>query len=961
VTFANAKINKDDGSEVFDSINIKIEDALTGAEVYNGPTPTTQELTVSIKYKVIIPKCILNGDGLEYTWHYWTIIGPAEIKHGTGGGQYNLAFILHVYDTSPVTMEPKYARGGAAIDRVRFNVIKSPDATLIAMQTGVADIATDLIRTGDIEKLDADGFTITAAPGFHMGHIGLNIRPDQTYKVAAGTHPEIGPIMADVNFRHALLHIYNQEEIVASIYKYIVTPVRSLVPPALGGWVNPEVQGHPYNPGDPAASTVWNPGTGENEDACSILRYGGYVWTGSEWTSPYDLDGDTVNDAIPEISLWTPTYEVAPTSAEHGARFTADANAIGVPILHSPREFSPYLEDVFGAGDFDMYMVFWGLTRFPDHLYDMLHSSQDCAVYPWRYNGPGVLDAAMDTEVEIIKFSLDHEAKIDAAYEAQRMLYDFIGSPGVAGSYLQLYSRIYFNSFAPGLKGIVNSPGYGSDNGWTFSNMRWETGSERIEDGETVVIYALGEEPERMNPTYAHTVYAWEIAGLATAESLLDINPYTLEDMAGIAYDWEIEPWATEADMDAFITTGDLTAGSWHEDWPEWSLPWIITDATGHSLGDVVTIDGIDYEIGEVPAWDIKIENATFCMDQETSIIEREMKLHNVDGINPFDAPIINPTGTNWERLWYGKTNDGDFSAWTIIDWQDDNPDGRLSRADYIKLNDGCWYHVDSVTVTLALDEAPADAEIDKYIEFVGTGQKLVYLLREDVFWQDGNLYTAEDAKFNMEFMRDNAIPRYTSSWQNILHVETVPKKTATTDEYILPSHKLVVYLDATSQFLLYDVAGLAAILPPPVWAAWDGRPQAEILGRDPSTEVGPQTDPNALWYCPTNLYGTGMFIFEFYDPVGQYAEVRNNRNYWKVTTDIHEEKVEMFHAIGDVDRDGEIGILDLSQQGLRYFTWPPNPLYLVDADVNGDGIIDIRDIALTSYFYGNLREYPNP
>lgn len=802
-----------------------------------------------------------------------------------------------------------------------------------------------------------------------MGHIGINVRPDQTYKEAPGTHKKLGPVLSDVNFRHAMLHVYNQEEIVASIYKYIVTPVRSLVPPALGGWVNPEVEAHPYNPGDPTALTQWDPDTNENDDACSILRYGGYTYSGGQWTAPVDLDGDTLaNDVIPGISLWTPTYEVAPTSAEHGARFSADANAIGVPVIHAPREFSPYLEDVFGAGDFDMYMVFWSLGRFPDHLYDMTHTSQDCAIYEWRYNGPGIRDPALDAQTEIVKFSLDHEAKLVAAYEAQRMLYDFVGSPLTAGAYLQLYSRIYFNAFQPGLKGIVNSPGYGSDTGWTFFNMRWEPGhpNERIEGGESVVIYCLGEEPERMNPTYAHTVYAWEIMG-QTMEDLLYYNPYTLEDVPWLAKDWEVERWATDTEVAAFIAgTYPVKGSDWTEDYPARSKhrkisDWIDTNGDGvPSKSDYVKIAGTWYHIHDDPVWDIKIENATFCMPQDEI---QEMKLHNI-GNNPpdpfVDGPMGNPTlwaNKLWHELWPNYS-----TAWTVIDWQDNDASGTLTRSDYIKLDDGCWYHVDSVTVTLALDEEPEDTTVDKYIEFVGTGSKMVWLLREDVFWQDGNPYTAEDAKFNLLFMRDNQIPRYTTGWEHIVDVDTVPKKTTETNEYVYPSAKFVVYLDITSQFLLYDIAGMAALLPPPVWERWDDKPMDEILGYDPSTNTT-KPDGAGPWFgttgALTQLYGTGPFVFEFYDPVGMYGEVTQLVHYWKITDDIFQEKVEMFHRIGDVDRDGEIGIFDLSRQGIAYFTWPPNPLYDPDADINNDGIIDISDIALTSYFYGGQREYP--
>ena len=80
-------------------------------------------------------------------------------------------FWVYVYDPGEIDIE--YARAGPEIDLFRAKVIKTPDAGLIAMQTEEGVVLTDIRRTGDIEKLDSDGFTITSAAGFHMGHIEL--------------------------------------------------------------------------------------------------------------------------------------------------------------------------------------------------------------------------------------------------------------------------------------------------------------------------------------------------------------------------------------------------------------------------------------------------------------------------------------------------------------------------------------------------------------------------------------------------------------------------------------------------------------------------------------------------------------------------------------------------------------------------------------------------------------------
>jgi hypothetical protein len=341
---------------------------------------------------------------------------------------------------------------------------------------------------------------------------------------------------------------------------------------------------------------------------------------------------------------------------------------------------------------------------------------------------------------------------------------------------------VYFNAFAPHVEGIVNSPGYGADNSWTYNNMRWETGYERLEGGDTVLVYNLGEEPESFNPTYAHTVYARNIVDICL-DGLLDVNPYTHEDLPAMAYDWEV---------------------------------------------------------------------------------------------------VETPLGPG---------------AMNVTFW-----------------------------------------------------------LRDDVDWQCGKPFTAEDVKFNMEFLRDNAIPRYTSSWENIQDVVILASGEPNGGGIVR------VVSSEASQFLLYDFAGIAALLPPPVWGWLDGRPQAEILAYNPAANTSTPTGAGPRFGtadCPTQLYGTGPFVFQLYDSVGLYSDHTANRNFYKLTQDIVDQLADMFHGVGDVTYDGKVDADDQHDYGVAYGASPPDPRYNADADINEDNIVDADDGTIIGAFVGRKREYP--
>ncbi len=307
--------------------------------------------------------------------------------------------------------------------------------------------------------------------------------------------------------------------------------------------MNPNVPRHPYNPGDPFTS----PPT--EHSSCGILKAAGYTFVDSGtpgvvdpadyWLCP-PPNGLPV--PVPEITLWTPTYETAPASYLHGARFVNDLGKIGLAsssanghsgFVHEPEIFNIYMNSVH-QGLFDAYMAFWNLERFPTHLYYMCHSSQDSLLYPGRNNCPGIIDPTIDSLLETLMTSLDHAEKLQAAYDVQERLYD-PDACSKALAYMALYSKINFNAFNPNLRGIVNSPGYGAHNKWTLLNMRWvlapSTGS--------TVNWLLPEEPEYLNPLTAQTKYSWAVMS-PILDGLLMVNPYTHEDLPWLAESWEV-------------------------------------------------------------------------------------------------------------------------------------------------------------------------------------------------------------------------------------------------------------------------------------------------------------------------------------------------------------------------------------------------------------------------------------
>jgi ABC-type transport system substrate-binding protein len=383
--------------------------------------------------------------------------------------------------------------------------------------------------------------------------------------------------LADVNFRHALAHSFDQIRIVDVVYGYTAAPVHSLVPPTQGNWSNPNVETHPFNLNGVGMGYPGAPIPGDPDDltaATTILWNAGYRYHGTGvgdanayWTYPrtWPVRPDTGDRRVHHFVLWTPTYWVELSSKDLiGQMFVDDLARIGLKqsdangnsgFEHVPYEFSEYIRMVYGdpladppvpGADFDAYITNFKLNRFPDYLYDWLHSSQDSMLYPGRYNAFGINDTVLDELVETVKCSFDHFEKNNAAWLAQELLSDPERPCGLPA--IPVYTMTYYNAFNPDLRGIVKSYGFGSDGGgcvaleepdgpttsiWTYMNIRWEPGTARA------LNWGLADYPESFNPLYAGTVASWETLD-RVYDPLMMVNPYTHAILPWLAEDWEV-------------------------------------------------------------------------------------------------------------------------------------------------------------------------------------------------------------------------------------------------------------------------------------------------------------------------------------------------------------------------------------------------------------------------------------
>nr|NIS83516.1 hypothetical protein [Anaerolineales bacterium] len=238
--------------------------------------------------------------------------------------------------------------------------------------------------------------------------------------------------------------------------------------------------------------------------------------------------------------------------------------------------------------------------------------------------------------------------------------------------------------------------------------------------------------------------------------------------------------------------------------------------------------------------------------------------------------------------------------------------------------------------------------------EVVG-GMEIDLTLRDDVYWQDGYPFNASHVEFCLEFLRDYNIPRYVNPCETLV------------DVVVHDATHCTIEVNEAGLALFYGYAGLGALLPRQIWdRPWASlaallayAPEAWAYGTDmaPGYAPGPWASQ-----VPTNLLGTGPWIYQFYDWIVEYAEMWANRNYWLLQGEVRTLRIDMFWEVGDFDRNGLQGVVnvfDLTYVSFAYGSFQGEPNYHPNADFDQNGFVDMRDLATCCYHLQWQRYYP--
>ncbi len=200
--------------------------------------------------------------------------------------------------------------------------------------------------------------------------------------------------MNQSSFRQAVACVVDKDFMANTVLGGTAISLDSLVPPGNAYWYNPNL----------TAPCAGQSSQERVESAVRILKEAGWTW---EVEPAWDEGNRDVipkgeglrgpgGETIDPLTLLAPGPGYDPMRATYALFIEEWASDLGIPLSAEPTGFSVIVDKVF-VGDpllWDIYILGWGLTPFPDHVFDLFRSSNDSAL--GGFNTPGYSNPAFD-------------------------------------------------------------------------------------------------------------------------------------------------------------------------------------------------------------------------------------------------------------------------------------------------------------------------------------------------------------------------------------------------------------------------------------------------------------------------------------------------------------------------------------------------------------------------------------
>ncbi len=272
-------------------------------------------------------------------------------------------------------------QSGPYFDSVLYTLYEV-DTAVLALQNNDLDAYLDVsgLPQGFVSQLSTDP-NITLVRNVQNGfrYMGFNFaRPYFQGEAGAALRQAIA-CQLDLDF------------LSSSVLQNQVSPVYSLVPSENPqGWFNPEAGGYCMGMTTQERFT----------EAMRILTDAGFTWTTPPaWNEnrggSVDYgEGLTMPDGtvVPEFTLMAPNAGYDPLRATSAVYIEQWMRQLGIPVVAELTNFNNIINAVYGTGEYDTFILGWGLSIFPGYLCSFFGNG-DPTLNSYSYDSPALQEA----------------------------------------------------------------------------------------------------------------------------------------------------------------------------------------------------------------------------------------------------------------------------------------------------------------------------------------------------------------------------------------------------------------------------------------------------------------------------------------------------------------------------------------------------------------------------------------
>ena len=286
-----------------------------------------------------------------------------------------------------------------------YSIYGSQDAAVLALKKGDIDFMLNplgLSRGLQEQLTGADGLTTLENTSDGMRYLGFNFRRAP---------------MDNKAFRQAVATLIDKEFLVDTVLQGVAIPIYTTVPEGNGAWYNPDVPliGKGLSRAERIARSV------------ELLKGAGFTW---ETEPVVSEDGQFVEqtgegltmpngEPVPAMEVLAPSPGYDPLRSTFAIWIERWLNEVGIPLRANLTGFNVIVEKVFDQQDFDMWILGWGLSAFPDYLEAFFHSKHAALE---GFNPGGYSNPDFDRLADQLLAETDLEAARMQVFEMQAFL-----------------------------------------------------------------------------------------------------------------------------------------------------------------------------------------------------------------------------------------------------------------------------------------------------------------------------------------------------------------------------------------------------------------------------------------------------------------------------------------------------------------------------------------------------------